>query len=101
MKTVKPLHNRVAIKRHEPVTRTAGGIIIPDAHTERPIRATVVAVGDRKSAKGDPLPAIVAVGDDVLVGKYAGIEFRNPEDNELLALVDESEIVGRYEVVPA
>jgi chaperonin GroES len=98
---IKPLHNRVLIKRHDPVTQTRGGIIIPDAHTERPVRATVIAVGLRKNTKGDTLPPLVAPGDEVLIGKYAGIEVRDPDSGELLSLVDDLEVMGQYEAVPA
>lgn len=94
---IRPLHNRILIQRHEPVTVTKSGIVIPDEAVERPVRATVRGVGIRKNAKGDVLPPIVAVGDDVLIGKYAGIEVRDPDTNELLALVDEVEVMGRYE----
>ena len=96
MTIVRPLHNRVLIKRHEAESETRGGLIIPDVAKDRPLKATVMAVGDRKSPKGDPLPPVVMVGDIVLIGKFAGIEVRI--DDELLALVDEAEIVGSFHV---
>lgn len=92
--TIRPLHNRILIKRAETETHV-GRIIVPDIAKERPVRATVRAVGERRSPKGLLLPPVVRVGDEVLVGKYAGIEVRF--EGELLALVDESEVVGTIE----
>ena len=68
--TVKPLHDRVLIKRLEEETKTASGLIIPDNHKEKPSQGTIVAVGTGKPEE----PLTVQVGDKVLYGKYAGTE---------------------------
>ena len=92
---IRPLHNRILVKRAEAAMTTRGGLIVPEQARERPIRATVIAVGVRRNSRGERLPPLVKAGDQVLIGKYAGIEVR--EDGELLALVDESEVVGVYD----
>lgn len=97
---IRPLHNRILIRRHDPEADSFGGIHIPEEHRDRPLKATVVAVATRTSHSGATLPAMVAVGDVVLVGKFAGIEVRDPETHELLAMVDESEVVGIFESEP-
>lgn len=96
---IRPLHNRILIRRHDPEADSFGGIHIPEEHRDRPLKATVVAVATRTSHSGATLPPMVAVGDVVLVGKFAGIEVRDPETHELLAMVDESEVVGVFEPV--
>jgi len=94
---IRPLHNRLAIRRAEAASQTRSGLFIPDQAQERPVRATVVAVGARRDKKtGNPLPALVAVGDEILVGKYAGIEYRDPDTGELLALIDDEEVMGHF-----
>ena len=74
---IKPLHDRVVIKRMEEERMSAGGIVIPDSATEKPIRGEVVAVGQGKPLDSGSLRApLVKVGDKVLFGKYAGTEVK-------------------------
>ena len=74
---IRPLHDRVIIQRLEAETKSAGGIVIPDSATEKPIRGKVVAVGKGKILEsGDVRPLDVKVGDHVLFGKYSGTEVK-------------------------
>ena len=83
---IRPLQNRVIIKRLEGEEKTAGGIIIPDAAKEKPQQGEVMAVGPGKVLeKGARVDMTVNVGDRVLFGKYGGSEF-NLEGEELLIM---------------
>ena len=74
--SLRPLHDRVVVKRIEEEEKTQGGIVIPDTAKEKPTRAEVVAVGEGKLLKdGRVRPVEVKPGDRVLFGKYAGTEF--------------------------
>jgi chaperonin GroES len=74
---VRPLHDRVLVKRMTEEERTAGGIIIPDTAKEKPIQGEVVAVGaGRISEDGKVRPLAVSKGDRVLFGKYSGTEVK-------------------------
>jgi chaperonin GroES len=74
---IRPLHDRVIIKRMEEERTSPGGIVIPDTAAEKPIRGEVVAVGKGKSMEnGEVRPLDVKVGDKVLFGKYSGTEVR-------------------------
>lgn len=74
---LKPLHDRVVIKRMEEEKVSAGGIVIPDSATEKPIRGEVVAVGEGKPLDNGSVRALkVKAGDKVLFGKYAGTEVK-------------------------
>jgi chaperonin GroES len=74
---IRPLHDRVIIKRMEEERTSPGGIVIPDTAAEKPIRGQVVAVGKGKSTEsGDVRPLDVKVGDKVLFGKYSGTEVK-------------------------
>ena len=74
---IRPLQDRIVVKRLESETRTKGGLIIPDAAKEKPIEGKVVAVGNGKVLKNGKLRALeVAVGDTVLFGKYSGTEIK-------------------------
>ncbi len=74
---LKPLHDRVIIKRLEEEKVSAGGIVIPDSATEKPIRGEVVAVGEGKPLDNGSVRALkVKVGDKVLFGKYSGTEVK-------------------------
>ncbi|MCZ8167244.1 co-chaperone GroES [Silanimonas sp.] len=75
--SIKPLFDRVVIKRMEEEKVSAGGIVIPDSATEKPIKGEVVAVGAGKALdNGSTRPPAVKVGDRVLFGKYAGTEVK-------------------------
>ena len=86
---IRPLHDRVLIKRKEEERTSPGGIVIPDSATEKPIRGEVVAVGKGKiTDSGDVRPLDVKVGDNVLFGKYSGTEVKVDGD-ELLVMREE------------
>jgi len=82
---VKPLHDRVLIKRIEEEEKTKGGIIIPDTAKEKPIQGKVIAVGKGKVADdGKVIPLEVKEGDTVLFGKYAGTEVKIDGEEHLI-----------------
>lgn len=86
---IRPLHDRVIIKRQEEERTSPGGIVIPDSATEKPIKGSVVAVGKGKILEnGDIRPLDVKVGDSVLFGKYSGTEVKMDGD-ELLVMREE------------
>ena len=90
---IRPLHDRVVIKRMEEEKSSPGGIIIPDSATEKPIKGEVVAVGNGKiQENGNVQPLDVKVGDIVLFGKYSGTEL-TIEDTDYL-IMKESDIFG-------
>ena len=83
---IRPLHDRAVIRRVEEERTSAGGIVIPDSATEKPIRGEVVAVGLGKILdNGDVRQLDVKVGDKVLFGKYSGTEIKI-NDEELLVM---------------
>ena len=93
---IRPLHDRVIIKRVEEETTSAGGIVIPDAAKEKPVRGEVIAIGTGKLLdSGEVRPLDVKVGNVVLFGKYAGTEVKIDED-ELLVMREE-DIMGVVE----
>jgi len=93
---IRPLHDRVVIKRMEEERMSAGGIVIPDSATEKPVRGKIVAVGNGKvSDKGDVRPLDVSVGDVVLFGKFAGTEIK--VDGEELLVMREDDLVAVIE----
>ncbi len=74
---IRPLHDRVVVRRMEEERTTAGGIVIPDSATEKPIQGEVIAVGNGKILdNGEVRPLDVKVGDRVLFGKYSGTEVK-------------------------
>jgi chaperonin GroES len=88
--TVKPLQDRVLIKRLEEETKTVGGIIIPDNHKEKPAQGEVVAVGaGYRLADGTVKSLEVKKGDKVLFGKYSGTEVKVAGDNYIIMKEDE------------
>ncbi len=93
---IKPLHDRVLIKRVEEVTKTAGGIIIPDTAKEKPSEGIVEAVGNGFRAEdGKIIPMCVKEGDKVLFGKWSGTEVKI--DGETRLIMKESDILGIIE----
>ena len=93
---IRPLHDRVIIKRMEEERTTAGGIVIPDSATEKPIRGEVVAVGNGKILEnGELRPLDIKVGDKVLFGKYSGTEVK--VDGEDLLVMREEDIMAVIE----
>ena len=90
---IRPLHDRVIVKRLEEEERTAGGIIIPDSAKEKPQQGSVVAVGKGKILeKGDVVPLVVKEGDRVLFSRYAGTEVK--VDSEDLLIMREDDILA-------
>lgn len=86
---IRPLHDRVIIKRKEEERTSPGGIVIPDTAAEKPIRGEVTAVGNGKILEeGKVCPLDVKVGDEVLFGKYSGTEVK-VEGAELLVMREE------------
>ena len=86
---IRPLHDRVIVRRVEEERRSAGGIVIPDTATEKPIRGEVMAVGNGKILEnGSVRPMDVKVGDRVLFGKYSGTEVK-VDGQELLVMREE------------
>lgn len=93
---IRPLHDRVIVKRVEEERKTPGGIVIPDSATEKPIRGKVLAVGKGKILEnGEVRPLDVKVDDTVLFGKYSGTEVKI--DGEELLVMREEDIVGIIE----
>ena len=93
---VKPIYDRVLIKRIEPGEQKKGGIIIPDTAKEKPLEGKVIAVGDgRVDEKGNKHALVVKAGDTVLVGKYSGTEVKIDDEEHII--VREDEILGIVE----
>jgi chaperonin GroES len=93
---IRPLHDRVIIRRMEEETLSAGGIVIPDSATEKPSRGEIIAVGNGKANDaGDIRPLDVKIGDTVLFGKYSGTEVK--VDGEDLLVMREEDIMGVLE----
>ena len=93
---IRPLHDRVIVKRMEEERTSPGGIVIPDSAAEKPIKGEVVAVGHgRILENGDVRGLDVKVGDKVLFGKYAGTEVK--VDGEELLVMKEDDIVAVME----
>jgi len=95
MAKIRPLQDRVLVKRLEEAEKTKGGIIIPDSAKEKPIMGLVVAVGGGKREDGKVIPLDVKKGDKILFGKYSGSEVKI-EDEEYLIL-REDDILGVIE----
>ncbi|MCF6354835.1 MAG: co-chaperone GroES [Candidatus Polarisedimenticolaceae bacterium] len=93
---IRPLHDRVIVRRKEEERTTAGGIILPDAATEKPVLGEIMAAGKGKILEnGDVRPLDVQVGDTVLFGKYSGTEVK--VDGEDLLVMREEDIMGVVE----
>ena len=90
---IKPLHDRVIVKRIEEGEQVRGGIIIPDTAKEKPQEGEVIAVGEgKRKDDGTRIPLDVAAGDRVLFGKYSSSEVKI--DGEELLIMREDEILG-------
>ena len=93
---VRPLHDRILIKRIEEKETVKGGIIIPDTAKEKPQEAEVVAVGrGKKTDKGEIIALDVKAGDRILFGKYSGTEIKL--DGEEYLIIREDEVLGVIE----
>lgn len=93
---IRPLHDRILVKRLEEKEMTKGGIIIPDSAKEKPVEGEIIAVGKGKvNEKGEVRPLDVKVGDKILFGKYAGteikiegVEYLMMREDDILAVVE-------------
>ncbi len=93
---IRPLHDRVIIKRLEEERTSAGGIIIPDNATEKPIKGKVIAVGKGKILENGNVRALdIKVGDNILFGKYSGTEVK--VDGEELLVMREEDVMAVIE----
>ncbi|ALP52130.1 molecular chaperone GroES [Candidatus Tenderia electrophaga] len=93
---IRPLHDRVVIRRMEEERTTAAGIVIPDSAAEKPQRGEVIAVGNGKILdNGEKRALDVKVGDKVLFGKYAGTDIK--VEGEDLLVMREDDLVGVIE----
>jgi len=93
---IRPLHDRVIVKRVEEERTSAGGIVLPDSATEKPSEGEVLAVGNGKLLENGEVRAVdVKVGDRVLFGKYAGNEVK--VEGEEVIVMREEDIMGVIE----
>lgn len=93
MTSIRPLHDRVIVRRVDAEEKTAGGIIIPDTAKEKPVQGEVLAVGPgARDESGRVQPLDVRVGDIVLFGKWGGTEVKL--DGEEVLVLKESDIIG-------
>ncbi|MEY4377768.1 MAG: hypothetical protein RJB26_2318 [Pseudomonadota bacterium] len=93
---IRPLHDRVIVKRVEEEKKSAGGIIIPDAAAEKPVQGVVKAVGKGKILEnGEVRPLDLKVGDKVLFGKYSGTEVK--VDGEDVLVMREEDVMAVIE----
>ena len=91
---LRPLHDRVVVKRVEQETRTASGIVIPDNAAEKPDQGEVVSVGPgKRNDKGDIVAMNVKKGDRVLFGKYSGSEVKVDGEEHLILREDDILVV--------
>jgi chaperonin GroES len=94
---IRPLHDRVVVRRSEEESTTAGGIVLPGSAAEKPNRGTVVAVGEGRTLNNGDVKALsVKEGDVVLFGQYSGSNVVKLDGEELL-IMNESEIFGVVE----
>ena len=90
---IRPLHDRLIVKREAEERKSAGGIVIPDTATEKPTFGKVIAVGKGKSLEnGEIRPLDVKVGDKILFGKYSGTEVK--VDGEELVVMREEDVMA-------
>ena len=90
---IRPLHDRVLVRRMDEERTSPGGIVIPDSATEKPIRGEIMAIGNGKLMdNGDIRPLDVKAGDNVLFGKYSGTEIKM--DGEELLVMREDDIMA-------
>jgi len=90
---IRPLHDRVIVRRQEEERTTAGGIVIPDSATEKPSMGEVLAAGNGKVTDSGDIRALdVKVGDKVYFGKYSGTEIK--VDGEELLIMREDDIIA-------
>ncbi len=90
---LKPLHDRVLVRRVESDEKTSGGLIIPDSAKEKPAEGVIIAAGEgARKDSGELIPMAVTEGDRILFGKWSGTEVT--VDGEELLMMKESDILG-------
>ncbi len=93
---IRPLHDRVMVKREDEERKSPGGIVIPDTAAEKPIRGKILAVGKGKILEnGNVRPLDLKVGDKILFGKYSGTEIK--VDGDELLVMREEDVVAVIE----
>jgi chaperonin GroES len=93
---IRPLHDRIIVKRMEEERMSAGGIVIPDSATEKPVKGEVVAVGNGKHLDNGEVRALdVKAGDQILFGKYSGTEVK--VDGDELLVMKEDDVMAVIE----
>ena len=93
---IRPLHDRVIVKREDEERKSPGGIVIPDTAAEKPIRGKIVAVGKGKILEDGSVRALdVKVGDKILFGKYSGTEVK--VDGDELVVMREEDVMAVIE----
>ncbi|MBK7116939.1 MAG: co-chaperone GroES [Proteobacteria bacterium] len=96
---IRPLHDRIIVKRLEEERTSAGGIIIPDSATEKPIQGKVIAVGNGKILEDGSVRKLdVKVGDKILFGKYGGTEVK--VDGDELLVMREEDVMAVFDPPP-
>lgn len=93
--SIRPLHDRIVVRRTEEEQKTAGGILLPGSAQEKPQQGVILAVGNGQITKGGVRPLDVKVGDVVLFGQYAGQTVK--VDGEELLIMKESDVLGVLE----
>ena len=94
--SIRPLHDRVLVRREEEETKTAGGIVLLGSAAEKPSRGEIIAVGNGKiTENGDVRPLDVKAGDKVIFGQYAGSTVK--VEGEELLIMSEAEILAVVE----
>ena len=91
--TIRPLHDRILVKRLEEQEKTAGGLYIPDTAKEKPTQGEVIAVGPGRIEKGERIKLDVAVGDTVIYGKYSGTPYT--VDGDEVIIIKASDILAK------
>ena len=86
---IRPLNDRIVVKRIDEEARSAGGIIIPDSAKEKPLEGRVIAVGPGRWEKGERRPMDVEAGNRILFGKYSGTDITIDGDEQLILREDE------------
>lgn len=95
---IRPLHDRVVIRRMEEEKTSPGGIVLPDSAAEKPIQGKVIAIGKGKLLEsGELRPLDVKVGDKVLFGKYSGTEVKLSMGDDELLVMREDDIMAVIE----
>jgi chaperonin GroES len=96
MAKLRPLADKILVKRHEAESKTKSGIVLPDAAKEKPKRGKIVAVGNgRRTDKGEIIPLSVKKGDDVIFASYAGTEVKI--DGEEVLVLSEDDVLAVVE----